>query len=134
MLSSLSRWFENPFVECGLLLFSVLAVVASIVLVPRFLAKLPRDYLRGAEAPHTSLPLRILRNLLGIVLVLLGVAMLLLPGQGLLTLIVGLMLVDIPGKHRLVQRLLSQPKVLSVVNKLRARHGAAALEPAPHSA
>jgi hypothetical protein len=124
MLSTLSRWFENPFVEGGLLLFSILAVVASIVLVPRFLAKLPRDYLHGGEAAHASLPLRILRNLLGVVLVLLGVAMLLLPGQGLLTLLVGLMLVDIPGKHRLVQRLLSRPKVLNVVNKLRARHHA----------
>lgn len=124
MLSSLSRWFENPLVECGLVLFSVLAVVASIVLVPRFLARLPRDYLHGAPAQPASVLARVLRNVVGVVLVLLGVAMLLLPGQGLLTLLVGLMLTDFPGKHGLVVRLLTRPKVLSIVNRLRARHQA----------
>jgi hypothetical protein len=72
----------------------------------------------------------VLRNLLGVLLVLLGIAMLLLPGQGLLTLLVGLLLIDFPGKHQLVVRLLTRPKVLSVVNKLRAHRGAAPLAPA----
>jgi Na+/H+ antiporter NhaD/arsenite permease-like protein len=112
-------------VEWALGIFSVLAVLASVVLVPRFLARLPRDYLKheGHQAPH-SVPLRILRNLLGVLLVLLGIAMLLLPGQGLLTLLVGVLLVDFPGKHALVVRGLSRPKVLAIVNKLRAHHGA----------
>jgi hypothetical protein len=73
---------------------------------------------------HAPLWLRVLRNALGVLLVLLGLAMLVLPGQGLLTLAVGLMLVDFPGKHQLVVKLLSRPKVLGVVNKLRARHQA----------
>jgi UPF0716 family protein affecting phage T7 exclusion len=97
------------------------------VLVPRFLAKLPPNYLEKGEEPKHSLPLRIARNVLGAVLVTLGVAMLLLPGQGLLTLLVGLLLVDFPGKHELVRRLMSKPKVLSIVNKLRGRHGAGPL-------
>jgi hypothetical protein len=124
MVHTLSSWFSRPVVNVCLVAFSVVAIVASLVLVPRFLAKLPVDYLR-AEAPSASasMPVRILRNLLGIVLVLLGVAMLLLPGQGLLTLLVGVLLVDFPGKHRLVVRALSRPKVLAVVNKLRAHRG-----------
>jgi Na+/H+ antiporter NhaD/arsenite permease-like protein len=131
MIDALKSWFEHPAVRWGLVAFSVLAVIASLVLVPRFLASLPPDYLKAKHDTASKSPLlRVARNLLGAVLVLLGVAMLLLPGQGLLTLLVGLLLVDFPGKHRLVTRLLSRPKVLSVVNKLRAHRNAAPLAPA----
>ena len=123
MSHTLSSWLSNPVVDVCLVVFSVGAVVASLVLVPRFLAKLPADYLRSEAQPSPSMPLRVLRNVLGIALVLLGVAMLLLPGQGLLTLLVGVLLVDFPGKHRLVVRLLSRPKVLALVNKLRGHRG-----------
>lgn len=129
MLHTLSSWLSHPGVNWCVGIFSVLAVLASLVLVPRFLAKLPRGYLRQAQPPaHGCMARRILRNVLGVFLVLLGVAMLLLPGQGLLTLLVGVLLVDFPGKHGLVVRGLSRPKVLSLVNKLRARHGAPPLE------
>ena len=125
MVESVVDWFKKPGVEWGLAIFSVLAVCASVIFVPRFLASLPADYLQAKwHAPPKSPVLRVLRNLLGVVLVLLGVAMLLLPGQGLLTLLVGILLVDFPGKHRLVARLLSRPKVLGVVNKLRAHKNA----------
>jgi Na+/H+ antiporter NhaD/arsenite permease-like protein len=123
MIHTLSSWLSNPVIDVCLVVFSVVAVLATVVLVPRFLAKLPADYLRSEGQPSPSMPLRVLRNLLGVVLVVLGVAMLLLPGQGLLTLLVGVLLVDFPGKHRLVVRLLSRPKVLALVNKLRGHRG-----------
>jgi len=130
MPSKVVSWFANPWIDGALMAFSVLAIALSIWLVPRFLAKLPPDYLQRGAEPHASVVLRVLRNVLGVILVLLGIAMLVLPGQGILTLIVGLMLVDLPGKHQLVVRLLAQPKVLSVVNKLRAHHHAPPLVPA----
>ena len=131
MISTLSSWLSHPAVDWSLGIFSVFAILASIVLVPRFLATLPPDYLQaGRQVQAPSLLLRVLRNLLGVLLVLLGVAMLVLPGQGLLTLLVGLLLVDFPGKHQLICRILSRPKVLSVVNKLRGHRGAPPLVPA----
>ena len=130
MIHALSSWLSHPAVEWGLGFFSVLAVLASFVLVPRFLATLPRDYLRSAQPTSGhSLALRVLRNVLGVLLVLLGVAMLLLPGQGLLTLLVGVLLVDIPGKHALVVKILRRPKLLAIVNKLRAHRQAPPLTP-----
>lgn len=128
MIHTISSWLSHPAVRWGLGVFSVLAVLASVVLVPRFLATLPPDYLSAQARAEThahghSLQLRVLRNLLGVVLGLLGVAMLVLPGQGLLTLMVGVMLVDFPGKHALIVRVFSQPKVLKIVNKLRAHRG-----------
>ena len=67
----------------------------------------------------------VVRNLFGFFLILLGLALSLpgVPGQGLLTILMGVMLVDFPGKHRLVVRALSRPKVLALVNKLRAHRG-----------
>jgi UPF0716 family protein affecting phage T7 exclusion len=109
--------------------FSVVAVVASIVLVPRYLAHLPPDYLhRGDRQQSSSVARRIARNVLGWLLVVLGIAMLLLPGQGIITLMVGLLLADFPGKRKLIRKILSRPKVLGAVNKLRARHHASPLE------
>ncbi len=124
MIRTLSSWLSHPVVAWGLGLFSVFAVLASIVLVPRFLAALPTDYLRSdAASAHVAMPLRILRNLLGVVLVLLGLLMLVLPGQGLLTLLVGVLLVDFPRKQRLIRRVLGRPRVLGLVNKLRSHRG-----------
>ena len=131
MPDDLSSWFSQPAVMWSVGCFSVVAVVASIIGVPRYVAKLPPDYLRtGERKQNPSVPLRIARNALGVLLVLLGIAMLLLPGQGLITLVVGVLLVDFPGKQKLIQRVLGRPKVLEAVNKLRARHQAPPLEPA----
>jgi len=125
MIRTLLDWLRNPLLDWGLAAFSIVAVLASVLLVPRFLATLPVDYLSASARTSEpgSMLVRVLRNLLGVVLVLLGVAMLVLPGQGLLTLLVGLLLLDFPGKHQLVVRLLSRRKILSVVNKLRQRRG-----------
>ncbi len=49
--------------------------------------------------------------------------MLVLPGQGIITLLVGLMLLEFPGKQRLLQRVLGQRQVLRAVNRLRQRAG-----------
>ena len=129
MTGTLSSWFSHPGLMWGLGCFSVVAVTLSILLVPRYLSRLPQDFLRTGEPPeNASMPWRIARNALGVLLVLLGIAMLLLPGQGLLTLVVGLMLIDFPGKQKLIRRLLGRPKVRAVVNKLRARHGSPPLQ------
>jgi hypothetical protein len=62
------------------------------------------------------------KNLLGLVLIALGVVLSIpgIPGQGLLTILIGLVLLDIPGKRRLVQRFVRRPGVLRTLNRLRA--------------
>ncbi len=63
------------------------------------------------------------KNLAGVVLVLLGLVMALpgVPGQGFLTMIIGLTLIDFPGKLTLERRLVSRPFVLRQLNGLRRR-------------
>ncbi len=65
------------------------------------------------------------KNVLGVLLVALGIVMSIpgVPGQGILTILLGIMLLDFPGKRSLERKLVSRPKVFKTINKLRHRFG-----------
>ena len=67
----------------------------------------------------------VLKNLVGILLIVLGAILSLpgIPGQGLLTILLGVVLIDFPGKRRLERALLGRPRVRSTVDRLRIRLG-----------
>jgi hypothetical protein len=69
------------------------------------------------------LTLRVGKNLLGAVVFIAGVVMAIpfVPGPGLLFMLVGMGLVDFPGKRSAERRLLRVPRVLASINKMRAR-------------
>lgn len=73
--------------------------------------------------------LRLLKNLVGWVLILAGILMVLLPGQGVITIIMGLVLSDFPGKYKLERRLAGNHRVLSGINWIRRRSGHPPLAP-----
>src|SRR4029450_2638894 len=109
---------------------SVVMGVGTLVLVPLVVARLPVDYFTQARRPARGVPRRargprllgrLGKNLLGVLVVLAGVAMLLLPGQGLLTIALGLMLLHVPGKGRLERRLVQRPVVWRALNWIRAK-------------
>ena len=111
---------------------SAAVAVGSLFLVPYVVIRIPPDYFaapRRRESPfhrlHPVLYVLVigLKNLLGLGLLLAGIVMLVLPGQGLLTMLIGLMLLDFPGKYRLERWFLSRPGVLSGVNWIRRRAG-----------
>ena len=113
-----------------LLAFSVAVLVISVVTVPWIVARMPADYFvreRGAPwqdaHPVVRAVLQAAKNTLGVLLVLAGVAMLVLPGQGILTMLVGLSLVEFPGKRKIELRILRLPGVRRVVAALRRRAG-----------
>jgi len=118
-LSSPAVWISATVVSIGLL-------VASVAGAGWAVKRLPEDFLVAqSQAPSrrgVTLAL-VLRNVLGAVLLLLGILMLALPGQGLLTIIAALSILDFPGKRRLMARLLRVPTVLRAVNRLRERSG-----------
>lgn len=95
------------------------------------LLRLPVDFFRNGLSPnaerrfaHPALHLGwcVARNLLGAALVVAGIIMLVTPGQGLLTLVVGLMLVDFPGKRRLSLYLIRRGHLIEGANRWRARY------------
>ena len=110
---------------------SVVTFVVSIAVVTVVLVKLPANYFHSSHdrefLTHRHPVLRMvgifLKNLLGLVLVGFGIVMSLpgVPGQGVLTILMGIMLLDFPGKRALETRIVSRPRVYSAVNSLRAR-------------
>lgn len=111
---------------------SLLSALATLLGMPWVVTRLPEDYFdhprREAWRPSNRQPpvtllLGLLKNVVGILLLALGVVMLFIPGQGLLTMLAGLLLMNFPGKYRLERWLVQRPGVLSSLNWLRARRG-----------
>jgi hypothetical protein len=106
---------------------SLVCCVVSLVVATWAVRRLPADYLLhdpgAAQAVPCSRASLLLRNLFGGLLLVLGLLMLILPGQGLLTIIAGLAVMSFRSKRRLEQRLLARPHVLSLINRLRQRSG-----------
>lgn len=108
--------------------FSISLAIVAVIMV-----KIPRDYFhkdRPRELWADRHPaVRFLgafgKNILGVVLVVLGILMSVpgVPGQGILTILLGVMLLDFPGKRTLEHKLVSRPQVLNAINKLRHRFG-----------
>ena len=103
---------------------SLVMLLVSLVAIPWLLCRLPEGYLVDApESERHGWGKRVLRNVAGGVIVVLGLLMLVLPGQGLLTICVGLTLVDFPKKREWVRRVLTRPRLLRIINSMRERFG-----------
>lgn len=111
---------------------SAVLFLLSLALVPVLLAKIPSDYFtRHSKSAWPSNKIRrihyslfwTIRNVLAVSLVLAGLLMLVLPGQGLLTIFLGLFTADFPGKRKLEQKLISVPSIHSSINWIREKRG-----------
>jgi hypothetical protein len=116
---------------------SLAMLVGGIIAVPILLARLPSDYFARPVPPPASgrgrhpllrASLRAIKNLLGAVLLAAGIAMLILPGQGVLTILLGLSLLEFPGKRRLEIAIVRRPAVRKAIDWIRARRGRPPLE------
>jgi hypothetical protein len=131
-LSSLN--WKNVLVGMCLFVVSLVISFAAIALVmvkvppAYFSIHHPRHFLTGRHwlIRYSAV---ILKNVLGIVLIILGILLSLpgVPGQGILTILLGLIMLDIPGKRPLEAKIIQQPKVLAAINSLRARYHKAPL-------
>jgi Putative transmembrane protein (PGPGW) len=116
---------------------SVAMFLATPAVAGWLVVRLPTDYFTAKRRTPTAWWRRhrglrplvlVVKNLAGIVLVVAGLVMLVTPGQGLLTIAVGLMLVDFPGKFRVERWLATRPPVWRSINWLRCRAGRQPLE------
>ncbi|MGE3537021.1 MAG: PGPGW domain-containing protein [Candidatus Tectimicrobiota bacterium] len=124
-------WIQTHATVFGWLGFlSLLMFVGTLIALPTLVIRLPSNYFvthpglaprRAGTHPGLHLLGRVLKNVLGCLLLLAGVAMLVLPGQGILTMFLGLTLLDFPGKRALEWRLVQRPMVWQSLNWIRAR-------------
>jgi hypothetical protein len=115
----------------GLLLFVALSA-AGMVIAAAVIIRLPETYFsesrsRGlGDAHRVRRWLRLLaKNVGGAAVILFGIVLSVpgVPGPGALTVLLGIMLMDFPGKRRFERWLISRPRVLAAVNRLRNQHG-----------
>lgn len=116
---------------------SAVTFVGSLAVVPMLAVRIPADYFSadrrgktpwGRRHPVLHVAAVALKNMLGVVLVLGGFIMLFLPGQGLLTMFLGVVLMDFPGKFRLERYLISRGPVLKGINWIRRKAAVRELE------
>lgn len=116
----------------GMGVASAVMFVASLVLIPILVIRMRADYFVNVHSEASVLAgvsptvrwlLLGLKNVLGVVVLVLGVMMLVGPGQGVLTILLSLSLLNFPGKRRLEARLLRIPGLLPTINRLRQRAG-----------
>lgn len=109
---------------------SVAIFVASLLIMPALIVRIPTDYFAHAARPpspwanrHPAVRFALLvcKNMLGVVLVLGGFAMLVLPGQGLLTIFAGFVLLDFPRKYAFESWLVRRRWIHRPINWLRKK-------------
>ena len=130
LLATVQQWIPVD-VLIGLTVASAIGFIGSLIAIPLILVRLPSDYFDTRTPRHWMKDhhpvLRIsglvLKNAVGVVLLLAGFAMLFLPGQGLLTMLIGVSLMDFPRKRELEAKMVGQPTLLGAINAMRHKYG-----------
>jgi cytochrome b subunit of formate dehydrogenase len=101
-----------------------------LIVIPWILIQIPSDYFTherrkkhewGNYPPIIRLILLLVKNILGVVFIVSGIIMLFIPGQGILTVIIGVILSDFPHKYKIEIWIINQPKILKYINKIRVK-------------
>ena len=111
---------------------SIFILIISVFMMVLIISFLPEDYFKSenrnlissvqnSRYPLLKLLVLITKNFFGVLLLLSGILMLVLPGQGILTIITGLVFVDYPGKYKFERKLLRQKGVINSINWIRSR-------------
>jgi len=109
---------------------SVVLLIVSIAIIPWVVIKIPDDYFhehyrvrvsKSSGHPLIAQLLAGLKNLVGFIFVIFGILMLILPGQGILTILIGIFLMNFPGKYQFERKIVSLPRVLKSLNWIRAK-------------
>ncbi|HEY6805161.1 MAG TPA: hypothetical protein VI306_16415 [Pyrinomonadaceae bacterium] len=123
-----SLTWKNVLIGVGIFLVTFFA---NLAIVSFILVKIPADYFTkhhktefwAGPSPALRAAGIIGKNILGVLLVALGIVLSIpgVPGQGLLTILLGIMLLDFPGKRTLERKLLQRQEIVRTINKLRHR-------------
>ncbi len=129
----MNNYFEQalPYLEL-LGVISLPTFLVSLIIIPWIIGKLPHNYfLHSKEKGRWSLRkhpilmvcIFLLRNIFGLLFLLAGFIMLFLPGQGILTMVVGISLMTFPGKQALLQKMIHHQSIQRSLNWVRKKTG-----------
>jgi hypothetical protein len=138
LIDNIFGWFgEYPEILVWLGGSSILIFAFSLIGISWLVAQIPENYflhetrhpsLWKVKAPIFRLIILIIKNILGAFLIIGGLMMLVLPGQGLLTIVTGFLFVDYPGKFKLERKMVAYPAIFNSLNWIRAKSNKAPLK------
>ncbi len=114
------------------LALGAVSIVGTLIAIPMIVVRIPEDYFRARRRHRPSwweqhrafrLASLIVKNVVGWLFIVTGIAMLVLPGQGIITMVVGLMLIDFPGKFRLERWLARRRLLMRAMDWMRSSAG-----------
>lgn len=122
-----------------LTVISLIFFVGSLIAIPYILVRIPSDYFdvrvprHWMQNHHPILRMmgHIVKNAIGAIFLFAGFLMLFLPGQGILTMLIGVSMLDFPGKRKIEAKMIGQRTVLGVINGMRDKFGKPPLVLAP---
>lgn len=125
----------------ALTVLSIVFFVGSLIAIPFILVRLPADFFDirvprpWMEDHHPVLRVlgHLVKNVVGAIFLFAGFLMLFLPGQGILTMLIGVSMLDFPGKRKVEAKLIGQPAVLNAINGMREKFGKPPLIIAPNA-
>ncbi len=109
---------------------SFIGFIVSIILIPWIVTRIPSDYFTHPKRQKylwcnqpqiVRFIFIFLKNILGVIFVTGGIVMLLLPGQGILTILIGLIIMDFPYKYKVEIWIIKHPFILRAINTLRSK-------------
>lgn len=109
---------------------SALTFLGSLIVIPWIISKMPEDYFvrhrKLVEERHEKHPVAarfifFIRNTSGVFFLFAGILMLFLPGQGIVTILIGICLTDFPRKHKIVDYLITRQRVTRILNWIRKK-------------
>lgn len=123
----------------ALTVLSIVFFVGSLIAIPFILMRLPADFFDirvprpWMEDHHPALRVvgHLVKNVIGAIFLFVGFLMLFLPGQGILTMLIGISMLDFPGKRKVEAKLIGLPAVLNTINGMREKFGKPPLIIAP---
>ncbi len=138
LLSAVQRYVSTDLL-IALTALSIIFFVGTLITIPFILVRLPADYFDTRVPRHwlkdhhpvLRLAGHLVKNVVGSIFLFAGFLMLFLPGQGILTMLIGISMLDFPGKRKIEAKLIGQPAVLGAINAMRRKFDKPPLTLAP---
>jgi hypothetical protein len=127
-----SLGYQQYFIWIGVVSAGVFII--SLLLTPFLLGLIPVDYFVDPSRHKLRIehPLHLIfvvfRTVFGFILFVAGVVMLITPGQGVISILLGLFLMEFPGKQKLEMKLINHDPTFKALNWLRGKVSKEALK------
>jgi len=105
--------------------------VGTLISIPFIIVKLPSDYFIKDKnlarrfcqnKPLLGVIIIGFKNIFGLIFLLMGFIMLFIPGQGILTMLIGYSMLDFLNKRKLIYKIARRPSIYNFINKTRKKY------------